>query len=284
MTSFAGKTVLVTGAASGIGRLMALGAARRGAALVLWDVQAEPLEMVAKEIENDGGTAYTYVCDVGDRLAVERVADEVRRDGHRVDVLVNNAGVVSGRAFLDLTDEDIERTFRVNTFAHYWTARAFLPWMVERGAGHIVTVASAAGLAPGPRMTAYAASKAAAVELTECLRVELDDTAPGVRTTLVCPWYIDTGMFEGVSPVRFRRLTAILREGDVAEKVLDAVERDRERLFMPWLVYPAATMRGLPAGVADRVLAALGVFRTMDHFVGRQGRRSEDTRHARSSG
>ncbi|HEX6874444.1 MAG TPA: SDR family oxidoreductase [Nocardioidaceae bacterium] len=269
MTEIAGKTVLVTGAASGIGRLMALGAARRGATLVLWDIQSEPLEMLAKEIENEGGRAYPYTCDVGDPSAVERTADQVHRDGRRIDVLVNNAGVVAGRRFLDLTDEDIERTFRVNTLAHYWTTRAFLPWMLERGAGHVVTIASAAGLGPGPRMTAYAASKAAAVEFAECLRVELDETAPGVRTTLVCPWYIDTGMFEGVQAGRLGRLTAILREADVAEAVLGALEHDRKRLYMPWMVYPAAALRALPAGLADRTLSALGVFRTMDHFVGR---------------
>jgi all-trans-retinol dehydrogenase (NAD+) len=272
MTSFAGKTVLVTGAASGIGRLMALGAARRGATLVLWDIHQEQLELVAKEIENEGGKAYPYLCDVGDRGAVELVADEVHRDGRRIDILVNNAGVTSGRMLLDLTDEEIEQTFRVNALAHFWTARAFLPWMVERGAGHVVSVASAAGLAPNLRMSAYAASKAAALELAECLRVELAESAPGVRTTLVCPWYIDTGMFEGVQVVRLRRLAAILKEEDVAEAVLRAVERDRGRLYMPWMVYPAAALRALPAGVADRTLQALGVFRTMEHFVGRGGR------------
>lgn len=270
MTSFTGRTVLVTGAASGIGRRMAIGAARRGATLVLWDVQKEPLDVVAKEIAQEGGEAYAYVCDVGDPRAVELVADEVHRDGRRIDVLVNNAGIVHGRRLLDLSDEDIERTFGVNTLAHYWTTRAFLPRMLEHRSGHIVTIASAAGLGPGPRMTAYGASKAAAVGFAECLRVELAESGAGVRTTLVCPWYIDTGMFAGVRAVRFRRLTAILREADVAEAVLDAVERDRERLYMPWVVYPAAALRGLPAGVADRALEALGVFRTMDHFVGRE--------------
>ena len=273
MTELAGKTVLVTGAASGIGRLMALRAARRGATLVLWDIQAEPLEMLAKEIEHDGGTAHTYTCDVGDRTEVERVADQVHRDGLRVDVLVNNAGVVAGRWFRDLTDEDIERTFRVNVLAHYWTIRAFLPWMEERGAGHIVTIASVAGLAPGRRITAYGASKAAAVELTECLRVELAETAPGVRTTVVCPWIIDTGMFEGAHPVRVRRLLKILRPEDVADSVLAAVEHDRERLYMPWLAWPAAALRGLPTGLADRALGALGVFHSMDDFAGREARR-----------
>lgn len=172
MTNFVGKTVLITGAASGIGRLMALGAARRGATLVLWDINEERLELVATEIENEGGRAHTHMCDVGDRSAVELVADRVHRDGLRVDVLVNNAGVVAGRYFLDLTEEDIELTFRVNALAHYWTTRAFLPGMVERDSGHIVTIASVAGLFGTPRTTAYSGSKHAVVGFHESLRLE----------------------------------------------------------------------------------------------------------------
>jgi all-trans-retinol dehydrogenase (NAD+) len=264
---------------------MALGAARRGATLVLWDVDEQALDLVAKEIENEGGTAYTFVCDVGDRLAVEQVADEVHRDGHRIDVLVNNAGIVSGRSFLDLTDEDIERTFRVNTLAHFWTIRAFLPRMIERGAGHIVTISSAAGLIGSPRLSAYSASKHAAVGLNESLRQELSRTAPGVRTTVVCPGYIDTGMFAGVD-VRAHRLVPMLRPDQVATAVLDAVERDQDRVMMPPIVRTVAPLRMLPTRVFDAVARVLGITSSMDHFVGRHGpaksevsaRRDEPTR------
>ena len=124
-------------------------------------------------------------------------ADEVRSAAGEVDVLVNNAGIVSGRPLLELSDERIERTFAVNTLALFWTSKAFLPAMTARGSGHIVTVASAAGLIGTARETDYAASKFAAVGFNEALRLELRRSAPGVKTTLVCPYYIDTGMFDG---------------------------------------------------------------------------------------
>lgn len=269
MTSFVGKTVLITGAASGIGRLMALGAARRGATLVLWDINKEPLELVAKEIENEGGRAHTYLCDVGDRSAVELVANRVHRDGLRVDVLVNNAGVVSGRYFMDLTDEDIERTFRVNALAHYWTTRAFLPGMLERHSGHIVTVASVSGLFGTPRTTAYSGSKHAVVGFHESLRLELRRVAPGIRTTLVCPGYIDTGMFEGAGARS--RLIPTLRPEDVAEAVLRAVERNRLEVLMPAMAHLIRPLRVLPPAAFDTTLRILGPANSMDHFVGRHG-------------
>ncbi len=272
MTDLGGKTVLITGAASGIGRLMAFGFAHRGATVVGWDLEREPLDVLVKELHNDGGIAYAYVCDVGDRAAVLSTADRVHREVGPVDVLVNNAGVVSGKYFLDLSEEDIERTFRVNTLAHFWTIQALLPQMVERGSGHIVTIASSVGLAAGARVTDYAASKAAAVGLTESLRLELADLAPGVRTTLVCPNIMDTPLFAGAE-MRLRRLIPVLHAEDVATAVVRAVERNRERLYVPWLTYPAAALRALPAPVADAVLRVLGASSGMDHFVGRQGDR-----------
>ena len=114
-----------------------------------------------------------------------------------VDVLVNNAGVISGQLLSELTDEAIERTLAVNTLALFWCTRAFLPAMVERRRGHVVTLASAAGLVGVVRQTDYSASKHAAVGFAESLRFELRRYAPEVHTTLVCPFYINTGMFDG---------------------------------------------------------------------------------------
>lgn len=272
MTDLSGKTVLITGAASGLGRFMAFGFAQRGATVVGWDLEREALDVLVKELHDEGGIAYAYVCDVADRSAVEAAADRVHREVGPVDVLVNNAGVVSGRYFHELTQEDVERTFRVNALAHFWTLQAFLPQMVERGSGHIVTIASSVGLAAGARVTDYAASKAAVVGLTESLRLELADQAPGVRTTLVCPNIMDTPLFAGAE-MRLRRLIPVLNAEDVAAAVVHAVERDRERLYIPWLVYPAAALRALPAPAADAVLRLLGASVGMAHFVGREGHR-----------
>lgn len=280
MTRLSGKTVLITGAASGIGRLMALDIAHRGATVVAWDIHREPLDGLVREISALGGRAAAFTCDVGDRAAVQETAERVRREVGAVDVLVNNAGVVSGRPLLELTEDDIERTFRVNVLAHFWTIRAFLPAMVEQGSGHIVTIASAAGLLGIPRMTDYAASKHAAVGLAESLRLELSRTAPGVRTTLVCPSYIDTGMFEGAE-VRARHLVPMLRAEDVSAAVVRAVEQDREQLLMPLMVNTISPLRVLPTRVFDATARMLGIASSMDRFV---GRRTEQDPAQRASG
>jgi all-trans-retinol dehydrogenase (NAD+) len=179
----------------------------------LWDIDEARLQSTTEEIRAmSGGRCSGYLCDVSDAHAVRNTADQVLSDVSEVDVLVNNAGIVTGAPFLELPDERIETTFRVNVFPLYWVTKAFLPGMVARGRGHVVTIASAAGLVGVARQTDYSASKHAAVGFDESLRVELARLAPAIRTTVVCPFYIDTGMFEGVR-TRFKRLLPILRAG-----------------------------------------------------------------------
>ena len=185
-----------------------------------------------------------------------------------MDILVNNAGVVSGSPLLELPDEHIERTFRVNTLALFWTTKAFLPAMIARGSGHIVTVASAAGLIGSPRETDYAASKFAAVGFNEALRLELKRSAPGVKTTVVRPFYIDTGMFEGVK-TRFPLLLPILKESAVTERILRAVQHDTARVDMPWMVRTLPLMRLLPVWAFDGLADFFGITAAMDEFTGR---------------
>lgn len=268
MTMMRGSTVLITGAGAGIGRLVALEAARRGARhLVLWDLSKERVDAVADEVRALGTAASGYVCDVGDRGAVARTASEVLSEVGGVDVLVNNAGVVSGLPLLEITDEQIETTFKVNTLALYWVTRPFLPGMMARGRGHVVTVASAAGLVGVARQTDYSASKHAAVGFDESLRVELRTAGPGVRTTVVCPFYVDTGMFEGVR-TRVPWLLPILQQDVVSLRIVDAVEKDRAALFMPPVVRLLPVLRVLPPRLFDRVMDLLGVNRSMDEFTG----------------
>lgn len=168
-----GSTVLITGAGSGIGRLMALGAARRGARVVVWDLALERGRKVAGEIRSAGGQADAFIVDVSDPDAVRAVAGETLAAVGAVDVVVNNAGVVSGRRLLDASEEAITRTFGVNVLALFWVTKAFLPGMIERRRGTVVTIASAAGLVGVAKQTDYSASKHAAVGFDESLRAEL---------------------------------------------------------------------------------------------------------------
>ena len=269
MTAISNKHVLITGGASGLGRLLALRCAELGATLSVWDLDEAGAQATAAAAADLGlGRARAFACDVGARDQVLQRAAETMQTQGPVDILVNNAGVVSGRPLLELSAEHIERTFRVNTLALFWTTGAFLPDMVARGSGHIVTVASAAGLMGSPRETDYAASKFAAVGFNEALRLELRRTAPGLKTTVVCPYYIDTGMFEGVK-TRFPLLLPILKEEDVTRRIVRAIQRDAQQLVMPWMVRTLPAMRLLPVWAFDSLADFLGITTCMDEFCGR---------------
>ncbi len=274
MTQFFDAHVLVTGAASGLGRLMALEAVHRKARVTLLDRDAEGLERVREELCRLGGDASALVVDLADRAALQAVCAQVLAARGGVDILINNAGIVSGKPLLETSDEAIERTFQVNTLAHFWTVRAFLPGMLSRGWGHLVTVASVAGLAGTSRLSDYCASKFAAVGFDESLRVELKRQGSPVRTTVVCPYFIDTGMFAGAS-TRFSWLLPILQPDYVVRRIMTAIERNRSRLILPRFVLALPVARVLPPVLFDAVLRLLGVSRSMDHFRGRQRDQTE---------
>lgn len=259
-----GARVLITGAGSGIGRLMALEAARRGALIAVWDRDKAGADETVRLVEEAGGAARATVVDITDRVAVASAAE---REG-AVDVVINNAGVVTGTTLLEASDEAIERTFQVNTLALFWVTRAFLPGMIDRGRGTVVTIASAAGLLGVARQTDYAASKAAAIGFTESLRAELRDAGSKVRTLVFMPYYIDTGMFEGVS-TRFPLLLPILDAHKVARKVIRGVERGTQQIMTPPMVRTVPMLRVLPVRAFDAVADFFGINHTMDHFVGR---------------
>jgi all-trans-retinol dehydrogenase (NAD+) len=185
--------------------------------------------------------------------------------------VVNCAGVVSGKSFVELSESQIERTMRVNVIGLFWMAKAFLPQMIEAGSGHIATVASAAGMIGVAGLADYCASKWAAVGLDEALRVELKQRAPGVKTTIVCPYFVDTGMFQGVQ-TRFPFLLPILSEDRVAERIVRAIRRNRPRLAMPWLVNFVPLLRMLPLSVFDSLSNVLGINVAMQSFQGRSTR------------
>jgi all-trans-retinol dehydrogenase (NAD+) len=259
-TPLQGATVAITGAGSGIGLGLAREAAARGASVVLWDRDTAALDAAVASIPGARG----QVVDVTDRDGVHAAAEEAGP----VDVLVNNAGVVSGKHLVDLTEADVRRTFEVNTLALYWVTQAFLPGMLRRDRGRVVTIASASGLIGVARLTDYSASKWAAVGFDESLRVELAGLGSRVRTTVVCPYYIDTGMFTGVR-TRFSAILPILQPDHVVRKTWDAVERGKARLHLPPIVATLPLMRTLPVPAFDAVAGALGVNHTMDDFTGR---------------
>ncbi|TXH41177.1 MAG: SDR family NAD(P)-dependent oxidoreductase [Actinobacteria bacterium] len=271
MTDWGRSTAVITGAGQGMGRGLALSALAMGGDVVAWDIGQELLDTLAAEAELLPGSLRTQRVDVSDR---EQVAAAAAATG-RIDILVNNAGVTSHDHLLHEAPQAIERVMGVNTMALFWTTQAFLDQFVDRDSGHLVTVASAAGFVPLADAVAYTASKHAAVGFHRALRQELRSSAPGVQTTLVAPFFVGTGMFDGVSS-RFPWLLPVVAEQDAVDAIVSAVDRDRTSVTMPPLANLAYLFSALPTGVTDLLLDKIGINASMSGFRGRQDRPTVD--------
>jgi NAD(P)-dependent dehydrogenase (short-subunit alcohol dehydrogenase family) len=250
-SEFASKVVMITGAASGIGRATALRFAAEGARLHLCDVSADGLEAVGVETTALGAAARTYVVDVSDRAAMEQLADAVFAADGAVDILVNNAGVAIAGPVDQLTYDDWTRTIDVNLMGVIHGVHFFVPRMLAQDRrAHIVNTASAAGLVAAPYMAPYCASKFGVVGLSEALNAEL---APrGIRVSAMCPGPIYTPIVETTAQRgdlidRDKVIRIYKRFGgstdDAVDAILRAVRRHRgittapPRLVMPaWLL------------------------------------------------
>jgi len=236
--------------------------------LVIWDNDEDRLAQLVDRLTEDGASVHAYVVDLTDLDHLMAAGELVLNEIGTVEILFNNAGMVTGEPFADNTPEQIERVIRVNVLGVMQTARAFLPAMIEQGSGHIVNIASAASLMANPRMSVYAGSKWAVTGWSESLRLELKQSGSGVRITTVQPGYIDTGMFEGVKAPLF---TPILEPDSITDKIIDAVQRNKTVVREPFMVKLIPFLKGImPSRLFDWVAGKLfGVYRSMDTFTGR---------------
>jgi short-subunit dehydrogenase len=236
LTSYEGLTALVTGASSGIGRLLALRMAAAGARVALVARRERELEELADKIRAGGGEAVPLVCDVADRQQALATAEKAAKALGRIDVLVNNAGYGHHRRFLDWELDDMERVMRVNFLGTLYFTKALLPAMVERGTGWLVFIASAAGRIAPADETAYAASKHAMVGLAGSLSLEVEGA--GVHVLTVCPGAIRTPFFDDEA---LARLPAVARRQmaepeALVEAIMDALARGKRELTFPrWI-------------------------------------------------
>ncbi|MFO1254537.1 MAG: SDR family NAD(P)-dependent oxidoreductase [Sphingomonadaceae bacterium] len=220
LRSIRGSVVLVTGAASGMGRATALLFAEEGAHVSVTDVNAEGAEAVAGEVLAAGGSARAWALDVGDAQDVAAVVQAVAGWHGRLDVVVNNAGV-SGFCAIDGDEYDAvwERIVRINATGQQRVIRAALPWLKQADAPRIVNIASTEALGATSGNSAYAASKAAVTGLTRALAFELGKT--GITVNCICPGPIETGMTAGVpaldKALYANRRTALRRYGQPEE-------------------------------------------------------------------
>ncbi|KAA1122152.1 hypothetical protein PGTUg99_030213 [Puccinia graminis f. sp. tritici] len=224
------QVVLVTGGSEGLGRVLVETLLLKHITVIVLDIKP----FSDRDQEEEGDLKF-YQCDVSDPQAVEKAAIQIRKEVGSPTIIVNNAGIVHGKSLLELEPDELQKTFAVNVFAHFYLYKAFLPDMIKRNSGHIVTMASILGHVGVSRVADYCASKAAAILLHQSLREELHSVhhAHGIHTTLVCPGLMNTKMFENVktwNEFLFPRLSP----HELMKKIIQTIDNeDSTEIYMP---------------------------------------------------
>src|SRR4051812_10136135 len=223
-----GSTIVVTGAAGGIGGALVRGFVERGArTVVAADLDGAGVERLASEA---GERVVARVLDVGDEAATRALVEDVEREVGPIDAWFANAGLATGGG-PDAPDDVWDRQWRINVLSHVYAIRALLPGWTERGAGHLITTASMAGILSSIGDCAYATTKHAAVGLAEWLAFSY--AGQGIRVSCVCPGAVDTAMLRAGAGGDAAKASASIGGGDVigpeqaAERILDGVAEDR---------------------------------------------------------
>lgn len=222
-----GKVVMVTGATSGIGKATALKLARAGATVLVIARTAEKLDETLHEIDQLGGTAQAYSCDVSDLNSVDQLVQQVIADHGHVDVLVNNAGRSIRRSVVHSFERfhDYERTMQLNYFGALRLIMQLMPGMIERGGGHVINISSIGVLTNAPRFSAYVASKAALDAFTRCAASEL--AHEGIRFTTINMPLVRTPM---IAPTKIYNHVPTISPTQAADMICDAIVRQPKRI------------------------------------------------------
>lgn len=269
MTKIKGSCVLITGGASGIGRIMGRMVLEKGARkLVIWDINEQGIKETIDELRGKGDVK-GYRIDISDSKSVEECFGRTVQECGNVDILINNAGIVTSNSTFDkLSIGEIERTMEINATAPMTISLQALPQMIARNHGHICNIASAAGMISNPRMSVYAASKWAMIGWSDSVRIELKQMKSKVRISTVAPYFINTGMFDGVKS----RIFPILKPEPTAKKILQAIENNRNFKGLPFGYHFIRFCQALlPTSIFDYIFGeVVGIFHAMDHFTGRK--------------
>ena len=274
---FENANVLITGGASGIGKIMGRMALEKGAkCFIIWDINLVGIEATRKELSKYGKVK-GYVVDVSNNEIVNVAYRKTVEDCGDIDILINCAGIItSNKTFDQQTSEEIVRTMNINTIAPMFVARAMLPDMLKRNRGHVCTIASAGGMISNPKMSVYSASKWGVIGWSDSVRIELQEMKSNVHITTVAPYYINTGMFDGVKS----RIIPILKPEYAARKVIQAIERNNTFKGIPFGFHFIRFWQAiLPTRIFDFFFGEVfGIYHTMDAFTGRKHQGSLSSR------
>lgn len=266
---FENANVLITGGASGIGKIMGRMALERGAKrFIIWDINIAGIEQTRAELSSYGKVK-GYVVNVADNDVVTTAYRKTVEDCGPIDILINCAGIVtSNKTFDQQTTEEIVRTMNINAIAPMFVTRAILPDMLRRNSGHICNITSAGGMLSNPKMSVYAASKWAATGWSDSVRIELEEMKSNVHVTTVAPYYINTGMFDGVKS----RIIPILKPEYVCKRVIRAIERNTRFRGIPFGFHFIRFCQAiLPTTIFDFIFGkVVGIYHAMDEFTGRK--------------
>ena len=272
--SVEGQVVVITGAGSGLGRLVSIKLAKLGAKVIGWDINEKGLketrDLIEKAVGKESSAFEYFLVDITDRDKVYKTASAIE---HPVDILINNAGIVTKNNYLTEKDDvGIVKTFEVNVISHFWTVKSFLPSMMQRNRGHIVTIASVAGYNGAPRLSDYSASKFAAIGFHESLQCEIDARgfSDCIFATMVCPYLINTGMFEGCIENRISMIVPILEPEYVAQKIVNGILYNEKQVVIPKISGLIVAFKYLmPATSWSRVMDMFGANTVFTNLVGR---------------
>jgi NAD(P)-dependent dehydrogenase (short-subunit alcohol dehydrogenase family) len=259
MDIFEGKTVIITGGASGIGRALGEGLARRGALVTLADINSSLLDETVSSLTGGGHKAKASVLDVTDYEAVKKLVDETAREHGRLDYIFNNAGIgVLGEA-QDKSIEDWHRVIDTNLYGVVHGVAAAYPLMVKQGFGHIINTSSLAGLMPATGEISYTTSKYGVVGLSNALRVE--GKAYGVKVSVVCPGFIRTPIYGSIKLLGLDREKVMkgVPKGICAEEcariVLRGVERNKATIVVTALAKSIWAMQRISPGLVRALIS-----------------------------
>lgn len=239
---FKNKTVLITGASSGIGKQTAFEFAKLGANIILVARRKEKLDELANELEKFNVITFVCKCDVSDKEQVKEMSKTVLEKFDSIDVLVNNAGFAIYGSVKDLSIDEIESQMETNYFGMMYCIKNFLPSMLDKKSGHIVNVASVAASFGLPGIASYCASKFAMLGFSEGLKHELHGT--GVGVTVVSPIMVRTDFFDHPSFEKMPKYSPTsLSSKTVAKAILKAANSPRLEIIVPSVVRSAVWLK-----------------------------------------